>query len=110
NIVDNAIKHNQHGGWIQLTTHCEPSAHPATTTPTPTSLGGPAAWLGVETGGQVFDQRQVDELGQPFRRLAADRTGSDVGAGLGLSIVAAIASAHGGTLGLPARAEGGARG
>jgi signal transduction histidine kinase len=111
NIVDNAIKHNQQGGWIQLTTHSEPSAHPATTTPTPTptSLGGPAAWLVVETGGQVFDQRQVDELGQPFRRLAADRTGSDVGAGLGLSIVAAIASAHGGTLTLQAREQGGLR-
>jgi signal transduction histidine kinase len=122
NIVDNAIKHNQHGGWIQLTTHSEPSAHPATTTPTPfggptgrlstltpTSLGGPAAWLVVETGGQVFDQRQVDELGHPFRRLAADRTGSDVGAGLGLSIVAAIASAHGGTLTLQARERGGLR-
>jgi signal transduction histidine kinase len=49
----------------------------------------------------------VAELGQPFRRLGADRTGSDRGAGLGLSIVAAIAAAHGGTLDLRARPEGG---
>ena len=109
NIIDNAIKHNQDGGWIQLTTQSEASAHPATITSTPTPFGGPAAWLVVETGGQVFDQRQVDKLGQPFRRLAADRTGSDVGAGLGLSIVAAIASAHGGTLTLQAREQGGLR-
>jgi signal transduction histidine kinase len=93
NIVDNAITHNQDAGWIQLTTHSE----------------GTSAHLVVETGGQVFDQRQVDELGQPFRRLAADRTGSGAGAGLGLSIVAAIASAHGGTLTLRARDEGGLR-
>jgi signal transduction histidine kinase len=93
NIVDNAITHNQDAGWIQLTTHSE----------------GTSAQLVVETGGQVFDQRQVDELGQPFRRLAADRTGSGAGAGLGLSIVAAIASAHGGTLTLRARDEGGLR-
>jgi DNA-binding response OmpR family regulator/HAMP domain-containing protein len=35
--------------------------------------------------------------------------GSDRGAGLGLSIVAAVAEAHGGTLSLSARAEGGLR-
>ncbi|HEY4728277.1 MAG TPA: sensor histidine kinase, partial [Actinomycetes bacterium] len=33
---------------------------------------------------------------EPFRRLEADRTGSDRGAGLGLSIVKAVAAAHGG--------------
>jgi signal transduction histidine kinase len=49
----------------------------------------------------------VAQLAQPFQRLGADRTGSDRGAGLGLSIVAAIAAAHGGTLDLRARPEGG---
>jgi signal transduction histidine kinase len=57
---------------------------------------------------------QVEQLAQPFRRLGADRRGaarigSDDGAGLGLSIVAAVAAAHGGTLDLSARAEGGLR-
>jgi signal transduction histidine kinase len=51
----------------------------------------------------------VRELGQPFRRLAADRTSPRKGVGLGLSIVAAIAAAHGGTLQLQARTEGGLR-
>ena len=62
----------------------------------------------VENGGAVLDPAQVAGLGQPFRRLGADRTGPG-GAGLGLSIVAAIAEAHGGVLRLDARPEGGLR-
>ena len=63
----------------------------------------------VETGGDILDPQQVGQLAQPFGRLRADRTGSDNGAGLGLSIVAAIASAHRGTLDLQARPGGGLR-
>jgi signal transduction histidine kinase len=93
NVIDNAIAHNQDGGWVSVAT----------------ASGGRTARLVVETGGPVLDQRQVDQLAQPFRRLGADRTGSHDGAGLGLSIVAAVAAAHGGTLGLRARASGGLR-
>jgi hypothetical protein len=93
NVIDNAIGHNQDGGWIRVTTGAD----------------GPLARMVVETGGAILDQRQVAQLAQPFRRLGADRTGSDRGAGLGLSIVAAIAAAHGGSLDLDARAEGGLR-
>jgi signal transduction histidine kinase len=93
NLIDNAIGHNTEGGWVSVTT----------------AAGGPGARLVVETGGDVLDQAQVDQLTQPFRRLGADRTGSDRGAGLGLSIVAAIAEAHGGSVRLTARPEGGLR-
>ncbi len=93
NVLDNAVLHNTAGGWIQAAT----------------AVRGDMAWLVVESGGPVLDQRQVAQLAQPFRRLGADRTGSAAGAGLGLSIVAAIAEAHGGTLDLHARAEGGLR-
>jgi len=93
NLIGNAVRHNADGGWIQITTQTD----------------GRRASLVVENGGQLLDQRQVDELAQPFRRLGADRTGSDKGSGLGLSIVAAIAEAHGGTLGLRAREGGGLR-
>jgi signal transduction histidine kinase len=93
NVLDNAIGHNRDGGWISVTTGAdERRAH-----------------LVVETGGDVLDQEQVSQLAQPFRRLGADRTGSDHGSGLGLSIVEAIAVAHGGALDLWARAEGGLR-
>jgi signal transduction histidine kinase len=93
NVIDNAIGHNRDEGWIRVATGAD----------------GPVARLIVETGGDLLDQQQVAQLAQPFRRLGADRTGSDNGAGLGLSIVAAIAAAHGGTLDLHARSEGGLR-
>jgi len=93
NLIDNAVGHNHGGGWIRVATAAD----------------GSTAQLVVETGGEVLDQRQVAQLAQPFRRLGADRTGTGGGSGLGLSIVAAIAAAHGGTLELYARAEGGLR-
>ncbi len=91
NVIDNAVCHNTPGGWIAVTTGAR----------------GEGARLVVENGGQVLDQQQVAELSQPFRRLEADRIGTDKGSGLGLSIVAAIAEAHGGTLDLRARPGGG---
>jgi signal transduction histidine kinase len=93
NVIDNAIGHNVDGGWLSVSTGAD----------------GAVALLAVETGGEVLDQRQVDQLAQPFQRLGADRTGSHGGAGLGLSIVAAIAEAHAGTLDLRARPGGGLR-
>jgi signal transduction histidine kinase len=93
NVIDNAVCHNTPGGWIAITT----MAH------------GAGVRLVVENGGQVLDPRQVAELSQPFRRLEADRIGTDKGSGLGLSIVAAIAEAHGGALDLGARPGGGLR-
>jgi signal transduction histidine kinase len=92
NVIENAIGHNHDGGWIRVITGTDRFA-----------------WMIVETGGAVLDPRLVAHLAQPFRRLAADRTGSGQGAGLGLSIVSAIAAAHGGVLDLQARPEGGLR-
>ena len=93
NVIGNAVGHNADGGWIRVTTQTD----------------GSLVSLVVENGGEVLEQWQVDELAQPFRRLGADRTGSDKGSGLGLSIVAAITEAHGGTLDLRARDGGGLR-
>ncbi|HEX3489582.1 MAG TPA: HAMP domain-containing sensor histidine kinase [Streptosporangiaceae bacterium] len=91
NVVDNAITHNAPGGWVRITTEA----------------AGGSARLVVENGGPVLDERAVQALTQPFRRLGPERTGSDRGSGLGLSIVSAIAEMHGGRLELHALAEGG---
>jgi signal transduction histidine kinase len=93
NLIDNAVGHNQTGGWIRVATASE----------------GANASLVVENGGPLLDPREVAELTRPFRRIGAARTGSDRGAGLGLAIVSSIVEAHGGSLELEALGGGGLR-
>jgi signal transduction histidine kinase len=93
NVLDNALTHNSPGGFVHVATN----------------LDGPDVQLLIDSSGPPLDQNDVQKLGQPFRRLGAERTASDTGVGLGLSIVAAIATAHGGALRLHARDEGGLR-
>lgn len=93
NVIDNAVRHNERCGFITVESE----------------LRGAVARLVVENGGPRLDPASVEQLGKPFRRLVVDRTGSVDGVGLGLSIVAAVAAAHGGALELHARSEGGLR-
>ena len=93
NVIENSVRHNQPHGFINIA--CE-------------KIGG-AGRLVVESGGPVLDEENVAQLAQPFRRLGAERTGSQNGQGLGLSIVAAVADAHGGALELHPRPQGGLR-
>jgi hypothetical protein len=93
NVIENAIRHNEPGGFIIVISQTKDDT----------------ATLVVESGGAVLDDRTVGELAQPFRRIGTERTHSQNGHGLGLSIVAAVAAAHGGTLDLHARREGGLR-
>ena len=84
NLVQNAVRHNQPGGWLRVHTATE----------------GSTATLSVANGGPVLDPAQVPALFEPFRRLSAngrqpaDRVDSARGVGLGLSIVRAVAVAH----------------
>jgi signal transduction histidine kinase len=93
NVIENSVRHNEAHGFIHIA--CE-------------NIGA-AGRLVVESGGPVLDEESVAQLAQPFRRLGAERTGSQNGHGLGLSIVAAVADAHGGALELHARPQGGLR-
>jgi signal transduction histidine kinase len=93
NVIDNAVGHNQPGGFVRVATPVESTL----------------ARLVVENGGPVLVPGQVAELTQPFRRVGAERTGSDNGAGLGLAIVSSIVEVHGGMLDLDALAGGGLR-
>ena len=81
NLIDNAVRHNIPGGDIQITTS--------------TSQAG--AVLSVTSTGQVIPAADVDRLFQPFQRLGPRPARH--GHGLGLSIVRAIATAHGATIG-----------
>ena len=91
NVIENAVLHNCLGGFVNIACGVEQDV----------------ARVAIESGGAVLDERTVAQLGQPFRRAGADRTRSKAGFGLGLSIVAAVAAAHDGTLQLHARSEGG---
>ena len=93
NMVENAVKHNERGGWVKVQT----------------AVDGPVVRVVVENGGAVLQPEDVSQLARPFKRLGAERTGSERGNGLGLSIVQAIAEAHDGVLDLQARNAGGLR-
>ena len=93
NLVDNAICHNVAHGVVQITTGVR-AGH---------------AVLAVWNTGPLIPPDQVPRLFQPFQRSGADRTGTREGQGLGLSIVAAIAEAHGAWLRASALTGGGLR-
>ena len=93
NLVDNAMRHNEERGSVLVSTG---------------TAAGCAVFSVVNTG-QVIAPQDVARLIRPFQRSCADRTGTSDGLGLGLSIVAAIAEAHGGWLRLNALPCGGLR-
>jgi signal transduction histidine kinase len=90
NLVDNAIRHNAADGWIELTT----------------GIRAGRATLAIRNSGPVIPPAEVDRLFQPFQRLDGARTHQE-GHGLGLSIVQAIADAHGAVLAAHPESAGG---
>jgi signal transduction histidine kinase len=90
NLIDNAVRYNRAGG----------SAHLATD-------DADAGRLIVTNTGPVVPDDQVARLLEPFQRIAPSRTGQHEGFGLGLSIVQAIAKAHGARLDVNAGEQGG---
>jgi signal transduction histidine kinase len=80
NLVENAIRHNIAGGEVDVAT----------------GMAGRRAFVQVRNDGLPIRLDAVPRLFEPFRRLDGDRTGSERGAGLGLSIVRSVAGRHGG--------------
>jgi signal transduction histidine kinase len=79
NVIDNAIRYNHEGGWVEV--HTEQTVT--------------GVEVVVTNTGAIISAHEVPLLFEPFRRLN-DRVGSAGGSGLGLSIVRAVARAHGG--------------
>jgi signal transduction histidine kinase len=98
NLIDNAIRHNVAQGRVAVRVG---SVDPTAGSPAAGSL------LAVTNTGPVVPADEVDRLLGPFQRMATARTGHGDGLGLGLSIVDAIADAHGASLSVRARPEGG---
>jgi signal transduction histidine kinase len=94
NVIENAVRYTEPGGLVEIAL---------------VSPDGRQAQVVIASSGPLLDPGAVAQLVQPFKRLSQDRTGSQDGHGLGLSIVAAVAAAHGGQLDLHARPGGGLR-
>src|ERR1700678_1094687 len=77
NLIDNAVRHNEPGGWIRLRT----------------GSGDAAAFLEIANSGPLIPDDAVPSLFEPFRRMEA-RTGVRAGVGLGLSIARWVIPAH----------------
>ncbi|MFD3511665.1 sensor histidine kinase [Streptomyces sp. NPDC058657] len=109
NLVQNAVRYNvsakdageavsgegggagRESGWVEVTTDIEHGQ----------------AVLVVSNTGPVVPAYEIDNLFEPFRRLRTERTGSDKGVGLGLSIARSVARAHGGRIIAEPREGGG---
>jgi signal transduction histidine kinase len=85
NLVENAVRHNVIAGTVAVTTR--------------------PGLVRVENTGPAIRLADVRRLAEPFERLQRDAAGP--GAGLGLSIVRAVADAHGARLHLEPRRGGG---
>ena len=89
NLIDNGLRYNHAGGRVDVHT----------------GEADGKALLRVSNSGPRLDPAGVARLLEPFER--GSRAGEPGGAGLGLSIVRAIAEAHGGAVALTARDAGG---
>jgi len=87
NLVDNGIRHNEPGGFLEVLTGSEAGR----------------AFVVVRNGGAVIDPSDAQTLPEPFRRLGRGVAGF----GLGLSIVRSVAEAHGGRALVAALVAGG---
>ena len=81
NLVENGVRYNVPDGWVRVTS---------------TTTADGRVELVVTNTGPVVPPYELPGLFEPFHRLTTDRLATRTGAGLGLSIVRAVARAHGG--------------
>lgn len=90
NLVENALKY---GERARLRVRSEPGR----------------AIVEVDDDGPGIPPDQIERMFEPFTRLEESRSRETGGTGLGLALARAIVAAHGGTLELSNRADGGLR-
>jgi signal transduction histidine kinase len=91
NVVENALRYNEPGGFVRIETG---------------EVDGDAT-LRVANSGELVRAATIPRLFEPFVRGDTSRSRARGGAGLGLSIVAAVAATHGGTAAARVREGGG---
>jgi len=90
NLIDNAVRHNNAGGWIRVETGT-------------TDAG---VYLNVTNSGAVIADDLIESLFEPFRRIE-ERTTTRNGVGLGLAIVKSVGAAHNAHIDARNQADGG---
>jgi signal transduction histidine kinase len=116
-LVDNAVKHTCDGDLVAVGsalvtrsggTDAQPGASGGGSRTTAGALAAPASWLRLWVRDSGSGIAEADSQ-RVFERFGRAETGRGVqGSGLGLSIVAAIAAAHGGHVELTSRPGNGA--
>lgn len=133
NVVDNAVRHNQRRGWIRLTGVARPGevvltvdtggprlkqsdvdrlAQPFERLETTPRLDGgspPTKQAAGHPPDSIMTEQPALAPASPSGKASLDHQPAATSSGLGLSIVSAVAAAHGGRLHLTARPSGGLR-
>ncbi len=101
-LVDNALRHAPEGGTVRMV---------ASTSMSPARTGSHrlVVRLAVEDTGPGIPQEALPRVFERFYQADPSRSRGTGTSGLGLSIVRALAEAHGGRVGAENRVEGGAR-
>ncbi|MFD5600200.1 sensor histidine kinase [Leucobacter sp. NPDC058333] len=97
NLMHNAINHNSEAGFVRVTTARVRSDREAP----------PQVELSVENSGAHIAAHTLAMLTEPFQRGVERVRGDHGGFGLGLAIVQSVVRAHGGSLELRPRSDGG---
>jgi signal transduction histidine kinase len=91
NLVDNAVRYNIAGGRVDVRT----------------APDGRTSVLSIANTGPIVEADELERVFEPFARLGSGRAAQADGHGLGLSIVRAIADAHGAAVTAAAQPRGG---
>jgi two-component system OmpR family sensor kinase len=100
NLVDNALQHGPAGSPVEVRV--------GTAATVPGDGSGPTAVVEVVDHGRGLTATEKEHVFERFWRADASRNRADGGAGLGLAIVSALVTRHGGTVGVDDTPGGGA--
>ena len=106
-LVDNALRHTPRGGSVRVT--ASGSTSPGTPVAGRAGPARPFVRLTIEDTGAGIPAESLPSIFERFYQADPSRSRGTGTSGLGLSIVRALAEAHGGRVGAENRNEGGAR-
>ena len=106
-LVDNALRHTPENGSVRVS--AAPSTNAGAIVAGRAGPGRPVVRLAVEDTGEGIPAESLPRIFERFYQADPSRSRGTGTSGLGLSIVRALAEAHGWHVGAENRVEGGAR-